>query len=292
MSFPATRHSFTVFDWETALREHVPAIIARALAEDIGPGDVTTQATIPADLEYTGHLIAKADGIVAGLDVTSLVFRTLDPAVEFRSFVEDGAPVERGMRLARVSGSARSLLTAERVALNLLQRMSGIASLTRRYVRAVAGTQAVILDTRKTAPGLRVLDKRAVVLGGGSNHRIGLYDMALIKNNHITAAGGITAAVARVRAAWGDRLPIEVEVASLAELDEALPLGVDLIMLDNMDTATLREAVHRTAGRVPLEASGNVSLETVAQIAATGVNYISVGKLTHSVEGLDISFTL
>lgn len=292
MSFPATPHSLTQLDWDTVLRAEVPALIARALAEDIGPGDVTTQATIPAELTYTGRLIAKATGIAAGLDVASLVFRTVDPTVEFRPLIDEGAAVTPGMRLAEVSGPARSLLTAERVTLNLLQRMSGIATLTRRYVDAVAGTQAKILDTRKTVPGLRMLDKRAVVLGGGSNHRIGLYDMVLIKNNHITAAGGITAAVERVRAAWGDRLPVEVEVGSLTELEEALPLGVDLIMLDNMDVATMRAAVRRVAGRVLLEASGNVSLETVAAIAATGVDFISVGKLTHSVEGLDISFTL
>lgn len=292
MSFPATAHSLTVLDWDVVLRDQVPALIHRALAEDVGPGDVTTQATLPEDLIYHGALIAKATGIVAGLEVVQRVFAEVDPRVEFQPFVEEGAAVTPRMRLAQVGGPARALLTAERVALNLLQRMSGIATLTRRYVDAVAGTRAVILDTRKTVPGLRMLDKRAVVLGGGSNHRIGLYDMALIKNNHITAAGGIIAAVAGVRAAWGERLPVEVEVASLAELEEALPLGVDLIMLDNMSLEQMAAAVALVGGRVPLEASGNVSLETVAAIAATGVDYISVGKLTHSVEALDISFTL
>lgn len=292
MTFPATAHSLTVLDWNAVLQEHVPALIQRVLAEDVGPGDVTTQATLPPDLTYAGDLIAKASGIVAGLDVARRVFAAVDGDVEFEPLVDEGAAVTPGLHLAHVAGPARALLTAERVALNLLQRMSGIATLTRRYVEAVAGTRAVILDTRKTVPGLRMLDKRAVVVGGGSNHRIGLYDMALIKNNHITAAGGITAAVQRVRAAWGDRLPVEVEVATLGELEEALPLGVDLIMLDNMSLAAMRAAVEMVAGRVPLEASGNVSLETVAAIAATGVDYISVGKLTHSVEALDISFTL
>lgn len=292
MNFPATPHSLTRLDWDVVLREQVPALIRAALAEDVGPGDVTTQATLPASLTYRGHLIAKAHGIVAGLDVAQRVFAAVDAAVDVQFLAQDGDRVTPGMRLAQVSGPAQALLTAERVALNLLQRMSGIATLTRRYVDAVAGTNATILDTRKTVPGLRMLDKRAVVVGGGSNHRIGLYDMALIKNNHITAAGGIVAAVERVRAAWGNQLPIEVEVASLDELAQALPLGVDLIMLDNMSLDDMRTAVARVAGRVPLEASGNVSLETVATIAATGVNYISVGKLTHSVEALDISFTL
>jgi len=191
-----------------------------------------------------------------------------------------------------VEGSARALLIGERVALNFLQRMSGIATATSHYVAAVAGTKARILDTRKTVPGLRLLDKWAVVLGGGHNHRIGLYDMAMIKDNHIAAAGGITAAVERVRGQWGHQVPVEVEVSNLAQLDEALKLDVDQIMLDNMGLDAMAEAVTITNDRIPLEASGNVSLETVAAIAATGVDYISVGKLTHSVEALDISFKL
>jgi nicotinate-nucleotide pyrophosphorylase (carboxylating) len=253
---------------------------------------VTTLATIPADLRYTGTLMAKATGIVAGLEVARQVFLTVDPTVTFTPLVADGDAVTPRTALATVAGPARALLTGERVALNFLQRMSGIATLTRRYVDAVAGTHAIILDTRKTVPGLRYLDKWAVVLGGGHNHRIGLFDMALIKDNHITAAGGITAAVARVRGYATGRTPIEVEVKNLDELAEALTLDVDQIMLDNMGPDVMRRAVEITAGRTPLEASGNVSLETVAAIAATGVDYISVGKLTHSVEALDISFKL
>jgi nicotinate-nucleotide pyrophosphorylase (carboxylating) len=237
-------------------------------------------------------MIAKAEGVVAGLVVAQQSFLRVDPSVQFTPLVEDGAQVSIGAHIAKVVGPARALLTAERIALNFLQRMSGIATATHRYVAAVAGTNARILDTRKTVPGLRLLDKWAVVLGGGHNHRIGLYDMAMIKDNHIAAAGGIPAAVERVRAHWGRELPVEVEVSNLEQLEEALALDVDQIMLDNMGLEAMRAAVEMTAGRVPLEASGNVSLETVAAIAATGVDYISVGKLTHSVEALDISFKL
>jgi nicotinate-nucleotide pyrophosphorylase (carboxylating) len=237
-------------------------------------------------------MVAKASGVVAGLIVAAQVFHTVDATVEFAPAVADGDAVTRGAPIATVRGPAQALLTAERVALNFLQRMSGIATLTRRYVDAVAGTRTTILDTRKTAPGLRLLDKWAVVLGGGSNHRIGLYDMALIKDNHITAAGGITAAVARVRARWGADWPIEVEVKNLTELQEVLPLHVHQIMLDNMGLDDMRAAVGIVQGAVPLEASGNISLENVAAVAATGVDFISVGKLTHSVEALDISFLL
>lgn len=278
--------------WETVLAEHLPPLIAQALAEDIGTGDVTTLATIPPDLTYSGTLIAKAPGVIAGLAVARHVFETVDSGVEFTPAVGDGERVARGTPIATVRGPAQALLTGERVALNFLQRMSGIATLTRRYVDAIAGTRATILDTRKTAPGLRLVDKWAVALGGGSNHRIGLYDMALIKDNHITAAGGISAAVARVRARWGDALPIEVEVKNLAELHEVLQLKVDQIMLDNMGLDEMRAAVGLVQGALPLEASGNISLETVAAVAATGVDFISVGKLTHSVEALDISFLL
>lgn len=283
----------TAIDWSSVLAEQVPLLIQRALDEDAGDrGDVTTIATIPEDLQYTGTMLAKAPGVVAGLVVAQQSFLQVDPSVEFTALVEDGAHVVPGMHIAKVTGPARALLTGERIALNFLQRMSGIATATSRYVAAVAGTRARILDTRKTVPGLRLLDKWAVVLGGGHNHRIGLYDMAMIKDNHIAAAGGITAAVARVRAHWGHQLPVEVEVGNLEQLAEALTLDVDQIMLDNMGLEAMRQAVEITAGRVPLEASGNVSLETVAAIAATGVDYISVGKLTHSVEAMDISFKL
>jgi nicotinate-nucleotide pyrophosphorylase (carboxylating) len=283
----------TAINWSSVLAEQVPILIQRALDEDAGErGDVTTLATIPADLHYTGTMLAKATGVVAGLLVARQSFLQVDASVEFVPLVADGTPVTPGTELAKVHGPARALLIGERIALNFLQRMSGIATATSRYVAAVAGTRARILDTRKTVPGLRLLDKWAVVLGGGYNHRIGLYDMAMIKDNHIAAAGGITPAVERVRARWGYQVPLEVEVGDLEQLAEALTLDVDQIMLDNMTPDAMRAAVEMTAGRVPLEASGNVSLETVAAIAATGVDYISVGKLTHSVEALDISFKL
>jgi nicotinate-nucleotide pyrophosphorylase (carboxylating) len=292
----------TAIDWSSVLAEQVPLLIQRALDEDAGnyvpaigagqKGDVTTLATIAADLYYSGTMLAKAPGVVAGLMVARQSFLQIDPTVEFTALVADGAPITPGTQIAKVTGKARALLTGERVALNFLQRMSGIATATSRYVAAVAGTRARILDTRKTVPGLRLLDKWAVVLGGGYNHRIGLYDMAMIKDNHIAAAGGITAAVERVRSRWGRQVPVEVEVGNLEQLAEALVLDVDQIMLDNMGLEEMSAAVTLAAGRVPLEASGNVSLESVAAIAATGVDYISVGKLTHSVEAMDISFKL
>ena len=270
----------------------VKSIVRRALKEDIGEGDVTSRCTVPPRALLTGRFIAKEAGIVAGLEVARLTFSLLDERVELTSHVADGDPVTVGKVIATVSGPGRALLGGERVALNFLQRMSGIATLTRRFVTAVQGTPAVILDTRKTAPGLRLLDKWAVRLGGGQNHRFGLYDMVLIKDNHIAAVGGITQAAARVRAGDRQRRLIEVEVKTLAELQEALGLEVDRIMLDNMSLVEMREAVRLTGGRVPLEASGNVTLENVAAVAATGVNYISVGALTHSVRALDISLLL
>lgn len=270
----------------------VDAIIANALAEDIGDGDVTTLNTIPADATLHGVFLAKETGIVAGLEVVRRVFQQVDPRVQVAFSVQDGNAVTRGQIIGEISGPGRALLTGERVALNLLQRMSGIATLTRRYVDAVAGTRAVILDTRKTAPGLRVLDKWAVRLGGGMNHRIGLYDMAMLKDNHIAAVGSITEAVRRVRAGDDRHRPIEVEVTTLAQLHEALTLPIDRILLDNMSLEMMHEAVEIAAGRIPLEASGNVNLQTVAAIAATGVDFISSGALTHSVKALDISLDI
>ena len=268
--------------------------VRRALEEDLGPGDVTSTWTLPSDQRARGAFVAKEGGVIAGLLVAREVFRQLDEAVVLTLWVEDGTPVAPGTVVATVEGPAIPILSGERTALNFLQRMSGIATATRRYVEAVAGTGAVILDTRKTAPGLRALDKWAVRLGGGQNHRQGLYDMVLIKDNHIAAAGGIARAVERVRARNRAGLPVEVEVRTLAELDEVLALEppVDRIMLDNMDLPTMREAVRRTAGRIPLEASGGVNLERVRAIAETGVDYISVGALTHSVRALDISLEL
>jgi nicotinate-nucleotide pyrophosphorylase (carboxylating) len=270
----------------------IETIVRCALDEDIGDGDVTTFWTVPAEANLKGRFVAKEAGIVAGLEVAKLTYALLDEGVEFTSHVADGDPVEIGQVIATLSGPGRAVLGGERVALNFLQRMSGIATLTHRFVEAVQGTPAVILDTRKTAPGLRLLDKWAVRLGGGQNHRFGLYDMVLIKDNHIAAVGNISQAVERVRAGDKRRRQIEVEVKTLAELQEALELGIHRIMLDNMSPAEMRQAVSLTKNRVPLEASGNITLENVAAVAATGVNYISVGALTHSVEALDISLLL
>jgi len=271
--------------------EAVRAVIQRALDEDLGTGDVTSQWTLPADCSLRGEFLVKAAGVIAGLEVVAAVFELVDARVAFRPLVADGQAMSAGALAGVVEGPGVALLSAERTALNFLQRMSGIATATRRFVDAVRGTRAVILDTRKTAPGLRLLDKWAVRLGGGENHRMGLYDMVLIKDNHIAGAGGITAAVAGVRAHNAAGLLVEVEVKSLAELDEALALrpAVDRILLDNMSLETLRRAVQVAAGRVPLEASGGVSLDSVAHIAATGVDFISAGALTHSVRALDIS---
>jgi nicotinate-nucleotide pyrophosphorylase (carboxylating) len=267
-------------------------VVRRALDEDIGDGDVTTLWTVAADMVYQGRFLAKASGVIAGLDVVALTFQLLDERVELIPLVAEGSFVERGTIIATANGPGHALLSGERTALNLLQRMSGIATLTHAYVEAVKGTNAVILDTRKTAPGLRLFDKRAVIHGGGQNHRIGLYDMVLIKDNHIAAAGGIKAAVDRVRAWDKRRRPIEVEVTDAEQLHEAVSLKVDRIMLDNMSVDQMAEAVRMVAGRIPLEASGNVSLETVAAIATTGVDFISIGALTHSVKAMDVSFDL
>ena len=269
-----------------------PAIlesIQRALAEDIGPGDVTSNSIIPADALMRGQIIAKQDGIIAGLDIASAVYKKVDAQVKFESRVDEGARVVDRQVLAFVSGRTRGLLTAERTAINFLGRMSGIATLTRQFVEAVSGTKAVILDTRKTAPGLRSLDKLAVTRGGGQNHRIGLYDMILIKDNHIDYAGSIPEAVKRARGA-ASGLEVEVEARTLHDVGEALAIHVERILLDNMTLEMMLEAVKMTAGRAKLEASGNVTLENVRQIAETGVDYISIGALTHSAKVFDVSF--
>lgn len=264
------------------------ACVKRALAEDIGDADVTTEAIVPADATLNGNIVAKQQGVVAGLDVARATFLMLDDRVIFEPKVKEGAQVSRGDLLARVSGPARALLIGERTALNFLGRMSGIATLTSQFVQAVRGTSAIILDTRKTAPGLRSLDKLAVKRGGGENHRMGLFDMVLIKDNHIDFAGSITAAVERVRAA-GTSLEIEVEARTLEDVAEALELGVERILLDNMELEMIREAVRLNRGRAKLEASGNVTIENVREIAETGVDSISVGALTHSAKVFDIS---
>lgn len=285
-----------------------PSILASlqaAFAEDLEPqadfsrlwprlpdGDISSAATIPDSTILSGRIFAKAGGVVAGLPVAEAVFTLADPQIRFTRHSADGQTVSPGTLLAEMEGPGRGVLAGERTALNYLGRMSGIASLSRLFVEAVAGTQAVILDTRKTAPGLRYFDKYAVLMGGASNHRFGLFDMVMIKDNHIDGAGGITPAVERARLNYGDRFPIEVEVKNLAELNEALALNVTRILLDNMSLSDLREAVRLTAGRTMLEASGNVSLATVRAIAETGVDFISSGALTHSAPVFDISMRL
>ena len=273
---------------QTALSVEIIDSIRRALAEDIGSGDVTTDNIVPANPSLRGRIIAKQDGVVAGLGVAEAVWLELDERMKFTPHVFDGSRVENRDVLAEVAGPARALLTGERVALNFLGRMSGIATLTRQFVDAVAETRAIILDTRKTAPGLRLTDKMAVKIGGGQNHRTGLFDMVLIKDNHIDFAGSITAAVMRVREA-GVRVEIEVEARTLDHVREALALGVERILLDNMTFEVMREAVQITDGRAKLEASGNVSLANVLEVARTGVDYISVGALTHSPQVFDVS---
>jgi nicotinate-nucleotide pyrophosphorylase (carboxylating) len=265
------------------------AAIARALEEDVGSGDVTTNGIVPPNALMRGRVIAKQRGVVAGLDVARAAFRIFDERVAFEAHVAEGAAVTERDVLATVSGPARALLTVERVALNLLGRMSGIATLTRQFVDAVAGTGAVILDTRKTAPGLRAFDKLAVRRGGGQNHRMGLYDGILIKDNHIDEAGSLAEAVRRARAT-GTTLEIEVEARTLDDVRAALALDVTRILLDNMTVETMRRAVELAAGRARLEASGNVTLDTVRSIAETGVDYVSVGALTHSAKVFDASF--
>jgi len=267
----------------------IQRIIQSALEEDIGLGDITTEATVEPDTIARAELVAKEDFVLAGLDVAAQVFKTVDSTIAFEKLLLDGCEVRKGEVLAWLRGPAASLLKGERVALNLLQRMSAIASLTSQYVAAVSATGAIIVDTRKTVPGLRVLDKYSVRMGGGRNHRIGLFDGVLIKENHIAAAGGITAAISRAKQRAPHTLKIEVETRNLNEVEEALAAGADIIMLDNMTLDELRQAVELIAGQAQVEASGGVNLETVADIAATGVNIISVGALTHSIKAADIS---
>ncbi len=263
--------------------------VQRALAEDIGRGDITTEALIDGGVAASGRLMARETGIVAGLDLAEAAFRGVEPDITFERLIQDGQPVKAGDVIARIAGSARALLSAERVALNFITHMSGIASLTGRYVAAVAGSTARIVDTRTTLPGLRVFEKYAVRMGGGANHRFALDDAAMIKDNHIVAAGGIAPAIRQVRAATGHMVKICCEVDRIDQIEEALAAGVDVLLLDNMGPETLAEAVRQIAGRATAEASGKVSLETVAAIAASGVDVISVGKLTHSAPALDIA---
>jgi len=264
-------------------------IIEMALREDIGTGDITTQATVDPQIVCRAELVAKEDFVLAGIDVAAAVFAQLDSSVAFERLTSDGQQVRRGEVLAWLKGPAQALLQGERVALNLLQRMSGIATQTARFVIEVQGTAATVVDTRKTMPGLRSLDKYAVRVGGGTNHRTALYDGVLIKENHIVAAGGIATAIERARRRAPHTLKIEVETTTLDEVAEAIAAGADIILLDNMTLDQLREAVTLIGGRALAEASGGVNLETIREIAETGVNLISVGALTHSSRAVDIS---
>jgi nicotinate-nucleotide pyrophosphorylase (carboxylating) len=265
-------------------------LVGRALAEDVGAGDVTTAATVPERARARALITQKAPGVVYGLDAAEMVFRSLDPGVQFERLASEGAWREAGA-VAQVEGSARALLTGERTALNFLQRLSGVATMTARAVKAIDGTGARILDTRKTTPGLRSLEKAAVAAGGGTNHRVGLYDEILIKENHAALAGGVGEAV-RQAMAHAPGVPLEVECRSISEVDEALAAGAARILLDNMTPDGLREAVRHVNGRASLEASGGVTLKTLSEVASTGVQFVSVGALTHSAPALDLSLIL
>ncbi|OHB32778.1 MAG: nicotinate-nucleotide diphosphorylase (carboxylating) [Desulfuromonadaceae bacterium GWC2_58_13] len=267
----------------------IDRIIRNALQEDIGLGDVTTLATVEPGTPGRAELVAKDDFVLSGIDVAGRVFHLLDNRVSFEKLMEDGRTVSRGQVLAWIKGDAAVLLQGERVALNLLQRMSGVATLTSRFVKAVEGTGATLVDTRKTTPGLRVLEKYSVRMGGGRNHRTSLYDGVLIKENHIAAAGGVEIAIERARARVPHTLKIEVETRDIDEVRAALSARADIILLDNMGPDALREAVQLIGGRALTEASGGVNLKTVRAIAETGVDFISVGALTHSFQAVDIS---
>jgi nicotinate-nucleotide pyrophosphorylase (carboxylating) len=271
---------------------HLDRLIDLALEEDLGPGDVTTLALVPPELMGEAHIRAKETLVLAGLPVAARVFLKLDATLVFEPEITDGQEVSKGTVLARLTGSVATILTGERVALNFLQRLSGIATFTRNMVTQVTGTHACLVDTRKTTPGWRVLEKLAVRLGGGHNHRFGLYDGILIKNNHLTAVGSISAAVRQARERAHHLLKIEVEVTALEGMKEALDAGADLILLDNMDDATLQQAVELTRGRAILEASGSMTKDRLPHVAATGVNFISMGALTHSAPAVDIHLRL
>lgn len=264
-------------------------LIELALLEDVGEGDITTDNIIPAETRRKAKMVAKADGVVAGLQVAEMVFKSLDPKMSWNVLTPEGSRVKPGDVMVEFEGTYRALLTGERTALNFLQRMSGIATMSAKYADVVKDFKTVILDTRKTLPGFRMLDKYAVKTGGASNHRIGLYDMAMIKDNHIEVAGGITKAVNAVRSNIKAGTQIEVETTTLAQVQEAIDAGADIIMLDNMDNETMRKGVELIAGRAKVEASGNMTLERLREVAATGVDFISIGALTHSVSALDIS---
>jgi nicotinate-nucleotide pyrophosphorylase (carboxylating) len=287
MAIEAGRTRSLDVPWDALAR-----VVELALAEDLGSGDVTSEGLFPAGTVCRAELLLKEPGVISGLPAVEAVMRALDADIEVEPLQTDGARIGIAPAvIARVSGPAGPIMSGERTALNLLGRLSGIATMTRRYVDAVAGTRTVVLDTRKTTAGLRELEKYAVRCGGGTNHRLGLYDGILVKDNHLRIVGGVTEAVRRLRAA-GSGLPIEIECETLEEVREALAAGADRLLLDNMTLGLLREAVELTAGRVSLEASGGVTLETIEQIAATGVDFVSVGALTHSARALDVSLEI
>ena len=271
------------------VKEAAIILIDLALKDDVGEGDITTDNIVPSELRRKAKMVAKSDGVVAGLPVAEMVFRKLDKDLIWNELTPDGTKVKKGDVLVEFEGTYRALLTGERTALNFLQRLSGIATMSAIYADAVKDFQTVILDTRKTLPGFNKLDKYAVKTGGASNHRLGLHDMAMIKDNHIEVAGGIAAAVKAVRASVEHGIKIEVETTTLAQVQEAIDSKADVIMLDNMDLETMRKGVQLIAGRAKIEASGNITLERLRDVAATGVDYISIGALTHSVSAMDIS---
>jgi len=271
------------------VKEAALVLIDLALKDDVGEGDITTDNIVPSELRRKAKMVAKSDGVVAGLPVAEMVFRKLDQYLIWNELTPDGSKVKKGDVLVEFEGTYRALLTGERTALNFLQRLSGIATMSAIYADAVKDFQTVILDTRKTLPGFNKLDKYAVKTGGASNHRLGLHDMAMIKDNHIEVAGGIAAAVKAVRASVEHGIKIEVETTTLTQVQEAIDAKADIIMLDNMDLETMRKGVQLIAGRAKVEASGNITLERLRDVAATGVDYISIGALTHSVSAMDIS---
>jgi len=265
-------------------------LVKSALMEDLGTyGDITTRAVIPADVTYTARLNARADGVASGLQVAAIAFRLVDPTLQLRALKRDGDRISKGDTLMEIEGAAASILSGERVALNFAGRLTGIATLTAAFVAETAGTQTRVTCTRKTTPGLRIVEKQAVLHGGGFNHRFSLSDAILIKDNHIAAAGGVRAVLEATKAHASHMVRVEIEVDTLTQLDEVLRTGgADVVLLDNMDPPTLQEAVKLTAGRMVLEASGNMKLERIAEVAATGVDYISSGALTHSAQTLDL----
>ena len=275
-----------------ANEELIEALIDLAIEEDIASGDISTDAIIPVESKAAALMTAKADGVISGLEVIRKVYERFEDDFEWTPFVNDGDKVKKGDKILEIKAEYRTLLYGERLSLNILQRMSGIATATARYVNELEGFDTVILDTRKTAPGMRVLDKMAVKDGGGHNHRMGLYDMVMLKDNHIKIAGGIPNAVAAVRKNLPLSVKLEVETTNLDEVRQAVEAGADIIMLDNMDTVAMAEAVKIIGGKAKTEASGNMSIPRLKEVAATGVDYISVGALTHSVTALDISMNI